>query len=140
MRRKVCFGIFYGIVLLAIVSGVIFMNITVRQSRSAEEFAQEEPFGEGRRAAQSRETDGAATPESSERSLAAGRQLDPQYKYLLQVRNGELSVYDAQTSKLYLDTGIRLPELPDYVRLRVDEGMGFYTEEELFAFLESYSS
>ena len=75
------------------------------------------------------------TPEAAE-SLA--------YKepgtYKIGVEDGVLVVYINDGATLYFETNIRTRELDDTVLSKIENGLYFSDEQELYAFLESYSS
>ena len=60
------------------------------------------------------------------------------YIYSIKFENDMLVVYNEQ-NKMF-DTGIELRDLPSDLCQKIDEGYGFDTEQELYDFLESYSS
>lgn len=121
MKRQVRICIFYGVILLLIVAVLWFMNASLERQKREVKLAE-------------------AGMEETEENLAINKELSVNYKYVLKVEDGQLSVYDRDQDTLYLDTGIQIDDLPQYVQIKITEGMGFDSEEELFAFLESYSS
>lgn len=121
MKRQVRICIFCGAVLLLAAAFLLFMNTSAKQQTKEEKIA-------------------GTDAEETEQSLQASREVTAEYKYLLREEDGQLSVYCTDKDTLFLDTGIRMADLPQYVQVRVNEGLGFDSEEELFAFLESYSS
>lgn len=62
------------------------------------------------------------------------------YAYIIFDRDGSLSVYYGDNETLYMETGIITDTLPVEIQREVKEGMRFASIEELFDFLESYSS
>lgn len=140
MRRQVSMGIFILIIGSALALGLLFISLGVR--------AIDEDSGiwdrgtvslapGSRQAAQQKEEVGAETDEPS---VTAAKAVGPTYQFVLRVEKGEIYVYETAGNRLFMDTGFKLRELPDHVQRKVREGLGFQTEEELFAFLESYSS
>lgn len=127
MKRQISIYIFYGILLLALVAVLLLMNASLenrdREIRIAEKNA----------------ADTADAADAAE-YLPSSREISAYYRYTLRVDDGQLSVYQTEGDMLYLDTGIKLANLPQQVQARISEGVGFHSEEELFAFLESYSS
>lgn len=60
--------------------------------------------------------------------------------FLVIEEDGYLVIYDKSAMKRYDETTILVANLPERLRMKVEEGMYFVTEEELYAFLENYSS
>lgn len=60
--------------------------------------------------------------------------------YVLNVTDGYLEVYIAQTKTHYMETEIAYDLLPERVQKEIDEGKYFESEEDLLEFLENYSS
>ena len=82
----------------------------------------------------------ASAPEpDTEQAVTSSAEEEP-YLYILFAEDGRLSVYLADGKTVYLDTGISAESLPEERRIQLENGIRFRTEEELFSFLESYSS
>ena len=62
------------------------------------------------------------------------------YPYYIKDDNGRLVVYEAKTQSIYAQTGIETSTLPVEIQLHLDAGIFFENEEDLYNFLESYSS
>ena len=62
------------------------------------------------------------------------------YYFYLKNDEGSVCVYDVKTQTLYMDTGIKAKSLPTEIQHELESGIFFATEEELFDFLENYSS
>lgn len=62
------------------------------------------------------------------------------YYFCAKNDNGRVSIYDVKTQTLYMETGIETSLLSEEMRMELESGIYFKTEEELFDFLESYSS
>ncbi len=60
--------------------------------------------------------------------------------YKIGVEDGVLVVYINDGATLYFETNIRTRELDDTVLSKIENGLYFSDEQELYAFLESYSS
>lgn len=60
--------------------------------------------------------------------------------YALRTRDGYLQVYILETDEFYMETSIVYRLLPESVQAQIDAGKEFESEEELFEFLENYSS
>lgn len=62
------------------------------------------------------------------------------YQYIILEDQGRLSVYCSDNRTLYMNTGIPVNALTDELKTRLPSGICFETEEELYEFLENYSS
>ena len=62
------------------------------------------------------------------------------YKYYVKDDDGRLTVYETKTKNIYMETAIEVYHLPESIRTNLQNGIYFETEEELYDFLESYSS
>lgn len=60
--------------------------------------------------------------------------------YYLKKNGDYLSVYQGNSRDVYFETGIRLSDLPEDIQAEVETGIVFNSLEELFGFLENYSS
>lgn len=79
------------------------------------------------------------TEEKGSEALESNLELDA-YQYILVEEDGQIIVYKSDNTTLYLETGIRIEDLPEEERNRIESGIRFENEQELFDFLESYSS
>ena len=61
-------------------------------------------------------------------------------RFLIKEEDGYLVIYDRVAMKRYDETTIQVFELPERLQEMVSEGLYFSNEEELYAFLENYSS
>ncbi len=68
------------------------------------------------------------------------RYVEPSKSFYLAVKNNEVVVYLEDGETVYINTGIWLDNLPEDVQLDVIQMLWVEDEEELFDFLESYSS
>ena len=62
------------------------------------------------------------------------------YQYIILEDQGRLSVYCSDNKTLYMNTGIPVNALTDELRNQLPSGIWFETEEDLYEFLENYSS
>lgn len=62
------------------------------------------------------------------------------YKFVLCEEEGYVIVYCADRETVYDTTDIRIEELPTNLQAELQEGKLMYSEQELYNFLESYSS
>ena len=61
-------------------------------------------------------------------------------KYYVKVSGEYLSVYFSDTDRLYFETILKVSNLPEYLRRDALEGIPFTSLENLYSFLENYSS
>lgn len=83
--------------------------------------------------------------EMEEKSVTASRlkeSLNPAepYAYLLKEERGYVAVYRADGKTLYATTDIRVQELPEALQEELEAGKYVGSEEQLYSFLENYSS
>lgn len=81
------------------------------------------------------ETELAEEPELVE-SMAAPEQ----YEFVIFVRDGVLVVYQNDRETEYFETNIRVSDLDGELAGQLETGIYFLNEQELYDFLESYSS
>ena len=62
------------------------------------------------------------------------------YIYVIRVKDGVLMVYEKDGRTEYFETNIRVRDLEEKIVENLKKGIYFRTEEELYDFLESYSS
>lgn len=62
------------------------------------------------------------------------------YEYVILVKDDVLVVCRKGEKEIYFETNIRVDELDETVEKKAESGIYFQNEQELFAFLESYSS
>lgn len=62
------------------------------------------------------------------------------YAYLVKAREQKLVVYCSDGETVYFETGIVVRSLSESMQQKAEEGIGFFTEADLYDFLESYSS
>ena len=65
---------------------------------------------------------------------------EQQAKYMVLLENDTVVVYEIVDWKKYLTTDITKERLPEDVVEDLRDGMDFFSEKDLFAFLENYSS
>ena len=61
-------------------------------------------------------------------------------KYYIKVSGDYLSVYFSDTGRLYFETSLKVSDLPEYLRKDAVNGISFSSLENLYSFLENYSS
>ncbi len=79
------------------------------------------------------------TQNQQEEVVESGKKEET-YRYIILEDNGRLTVYYSDNVTVYLNTGISVGLLPENVRLELQTGIHIQTEQELFDFLECYSS
>lgn len=62
------------------------------------------------------------------------------YEYILLEEKGYVAVYHTDRKTLYASTDILVSELPDELQKEIKEGKYISSEEQLYSFLENYSS
>lgn len=72
--------------------------------------------------------------------LAESMQVQKTYRYLLVEEDGVLIVYEKDGKTILLETNIRVHGLDEETQKLLHEGIWITDEEELYDFLESYSS
>lgn len=68
------------------------------------------------------------------------RYVQPSESFYLAVKDHEVVVYLEDRSTLYINTGISLDHLPEKIQLQIMDMLFVPDEEELYDFLETYSS
>lgn len=62
------------------------------------------------------------------------------YAYLVKAKEQKLVVYCSDGETVYFETGISVKLLSESLKQKAEDGIGFFTEADLYDFLESYSS
>lgn len=75
-----------------------------------------------------------------EKKLSESLNVVEPYKYVLLVEDGYVAVYYTDQKTLYAATDIRIEVLPEDLQEEISEGKFFRNEEQLYNFLENYSS
>lgn len=75
----------------------------------------------------------------AEKNLAVSSSVEP-YEYVLLAEDGYVAVYHANRKTLYASTDILLDTLPQDLQMEITEGKLITSEEQLYSFLENYSS
>ena len=60
--------------------------------------------------------------------------------YYIKEKDGRLIVYESKSQMIYMETSIEIDMLPIEIKEKLDAGIFFETEGDLYDFLESYSS
>lgn len=77
--------------------------------------------------------------EENTQSVTSSNEYKTYYFYAKDV-DGYLFIYDVKSNTLYMETGIESSTLPEDIQAKLITGIYFENEEQLFSFLESYSS
>jgi len=83
---------------------------------------------------------GVLTKENKQENALEISQEYVSFEYYIKDDNGRLVVYEAKTQAVYAQTGIETNALPMELQSNLDTGIFFQSEEDLYNFLESYSS
>ncbi len=60
--------------------------------------------------------------------------------FCIKVEEGNLVIYRQETGAYYDSTSILHTDLPQHLQMQLEEGLYFRNEQELYEFLENYSS
>ncbi len=85
------------------------------------------------------ERESASKEEQIVREASGGRE-EPVYPYYLKEQEGCIYIYQSDGETIYEKTSITMDEVPEEIRKTIREGKGVRNLEELFSFLENYSS
>lgn len=129
-----------GIYFFCVVAiGCVTSSILYRKSEEANEIRLEKAAQE--ETAKTAEPE--LIPQTQEKEMDAidvsDSNVDDERFFVIE-EEGYLAVYDRLTMKRYDETTIQVQDLPERLREKVKEGLYFMNEEELYAFLENYSS
>ena len=61
-------------------------------------------------------------------------------KYYVHASEGYVVICQADHETVYCETSIRVEHLPEELQSSLEEGIALYSDEELYEFLENYSS
>ncbi len=76
----------------------------------------------------------------TEKELAESLNVVEPYKYVLLAEEGYVAVYRSDRKTLYASTDILLENLPEELQQEIQTGKLIGSEEQLYNFLENYSS
>ena len=133
-----------GIYFFCVVAlGCVTSSILYRRSEEANEIRLEKSASEGTDEEGAKTEDDTKTMGSSdmlEEVIEVSDGNTSEERFLIKEEDGYLVIYDRVAMKRYDETTIQLGDLPERLQELVSEGMYFSNEEELYAFLENYSS
>lgn len=89
---------------------------------------------------QTAEDDGAAGAGAGGETVESMKGIRAEEQYYLKESGEYLTVFHSDTDAAYFETDLKLSDLPEDVRADAREGIPFDNLEELYDFLESYSS
>lgn len=78
--------------------------------------------------------------QESEKDLAQSLNVVDPYKFILLEENGYVAVYHADRETLFAATDILVLDLPEDLQAEINQGKLIETEEQLYNFLENYTS
>ena len=144
MKKRVSIAILISLALLIYTGVLLWITVDRRgslQDTETEHQADGQILSESEDTSEGREQT-AQEPESASKETEVSVNAEPAdaVKYVILPRDGNLVVYYSDYTTEYFDTGIEVMSLPDETIDQVVSGITFSGEEELFAFLESYSS
>ena len=84
--------------------------------------------------------DGTESVEETTETTIASSNIQKAYEYVVVEEEGYLSVYYSDGKTKYMDTDIRMDELGIRLQKEIETGKTFENSEELYDFLENYSS
>ena len=76
---------------------------------------------------------------SKEEAITISQEYE-NFDFYIKSEDGSVSVFHVKTQELFMETGIETYTLPNEIRNQLNSGIFFETEDELYDFLESYSS
>lgn len=123
MKQRLSICIFFGIIFSVSIAGLAAMELSLQKEQNRAQHLQEM----------------AEVTEKPEEIAESSLLVEP-YKYILLEDEGRLYVYKPDRTTLYMETGILAANLPEQLKRELEDGICFVSEEELFDFLESYSS
>ncbi len=144
-KYHICFLLLLGTVSLCLASGFFFL-----QARSEKLQAQTEEIQENEETMQETET---TPPEEHmaestakedggpiHQAAVAQDQVRAKGNFFLVSEDGFLLVFGRDTSEICLYTHIPISDLPETERARLRQGIWFPTMEEIYSYLESFTS
>ena len=121
-----------GIYFFCVVAiGCVTSSILYRESEKEKEIELEREY---------LETKQESTQEETEQIIEVSDSNSSKERFFVTEEYGYLVIYDRVKMKQYDETTIQLQDLPSELQTMVMEGLYFGNEEELYAFLENYSS
>ncbi len=129
MRRQISICIFLAFVVIALaLLYIMFMNDNGKNTnpKDSDKFLVEEKHTEDHT--------------EKESSVELGANSNSINKFSARNLNGMVYIFDEITQSIYMETGLFITNFPPDIQENLMQGMYFKNEEQLFSFLESYSS
>ena len=79
------------------------------------------------------------TESQAEESILSSKE-EQAYRYIVFSEDGKLVVYYSDGETLFFNSGVSTEDLSEKWKEQVEQGIRFYSQEELLEFLEAYSS
>lgn len=86
------------------------------------------------------ETSGKSPNQEAKKETVESMNALSEEKYYLKAAGTYLAVYFVDTDRLYFETSLKLEDLPENLRKTALKGIRFTSLENLYSFLENYSS
>ena len=132
-----------GIYFFCVVAfGCVTSSILYRRSEEANEIRLEKTASENSQETLRTEekTDIVGDSVSGETAVQVSDGKSSDERFLVKEEEGYLVIYDRVSMKRYDETTIQVSDLPKRLQELIEDGLYFSNEEELYAFLENYSS
>jgi cbb3-type cytochrome oxidase subunit 3 len=78
--------------------------------------------------------------DATETESVTSSKVEDSYSYIILEEDGHLLVYYSDNMTVFFDSGISAGNLPESLLAELETGIRFSDEEELYEFLENYSS
>ncbi len=124
MKKTIGICLFFTVLSICAAGSIFFFWNAHRQSQAEQRLAEATESGE--------------IAETEE--VLESMQPQKPYRYLLVEENGVLIVYESDGETILLETNIKLHGLDETTKIMLKRGIPVMDEEELYDFLESYSS
>lgn len=130
---RISFFICAALVIAAFWSGFYFGNTQARPESLITEGTT------GNNTADAEISDPDISRESEDATVESMNTLSPD-KYYLKENGTYLAVYKGTSDTVYFDTDLKMTDLPSDLRSQAETGIEFDSLEEVYGFLENYSS
>ena len=150
-KYHICFLLLLGAVSLCLASGFFFMQ--ARSERYPARMEETQETGEGQQTTEPEQETETAPPEDhiadsaaeeesdAARQAAAGSgQVQAKGNFFLVSEDGFLLVFGKEPSEICLYTHIPISDLPEPERAKLRQGIWFSAMEEIYSYLESFTS
>jgi hypothetical protein len=127
MKHKYSICVLFGLLLICILIAV-FSTVEQKNLKRQETTESQETL----------EAD--VKPEATETESVTSSKEEGSYSYIILEEDGHLLVYYSDNMTVFFDSGIPAGNLPESLLPELETGIRFSDEEELYEFLENYSS